>query len=66
MADSVFLWEKHKMTKQDYRLLEGTYNIEGECNDIRDDVTLKRKLRILFFDGGKNIVPPQSQDISIL
>ena len=57
MADPVFLWEKHKMTKRDYRLHNGTYDIDGECDDIQDDVTLNKKLRVLFSDGGKSIVP---------
>ena len=57
MADPVFLWEKHKLMKKDYRLHNGTYDIDGECGDIQDDVTLNKKLRVLFSDGGKSIVP---------
>ena len=57
MPTPVFLWEKHKMMKQDYRLHNGTYDIDGECDDIQDDVTLNKKLRVLFSDGGKSIVP---------
>ena len=57
MADPVFLWEKHKMMKKDYRLHNGTYDIDGECGDIQDDVTLSIKLRVLFSGHGKSIVP---------